>query len=330
MAQMMSRTRTFLDPAILTGNGGPLLGGAAGEPMAIVLTADGAGLRAGGRGADAGRAVGAGAARGAALDRHPALGAGAVAVTPLWQRYFLDLFLLVPPLYGWYHCRSRARSRSARGQRSLFQPAALLVPVLFCFSLGLLFLRFFPLLMKLLAGLAAWLPGTTLLLTLRQLARSTAQYAGPLLAAHPDGQPATFTASMAVTLDSHLWDQVYYQVGADLNLPSWAKAPTRRRRSRCRPGDDGSDDDRGAAVALSARRRPPGCGRRPGRGARGRLQRHSQHRRPPTGGADPGHRPGGPARGGLFPARFRYNESLGELMNRLAVAATASWSAAAF
>jgi putative ABC transport system permease protein len=57
-----------------------------------------------------------------------------------------------------------------------------------------------------------------LLLTLRQLARSAGQYTGPLLLLSLTLSLATFTASMAVTLDGHLGDQVYYQVGADLNL----------------------------------------------------------------------------------------------------------------
>jgi putative ABC transport system permease protein len=69
-----------------------------------------------------------------------------------------------------------------------------------------------------LAWLANWLPGTTPILTLRQLARSAGQYIGPLLLLTLTLSLATFTASMAVTLDGHLQDQVYYQVGADLNL----------------------------------------------------------------------------------------------------------------
>jgi putative ABC transport system permease protein len=66
--------------------------------------------------------------------------------------------------------------------------------------------------------MAARLPGTTPLLTLRQLARASGQYTGPLLLLSLTLSLATFTASMAVTLDGHLHDRVYYQVGADLSL----------------------------------------------------------------------------------------------------------------
>lgn len=79
-------------------------------------------------------------------------------------------------------------------------------------------MRLFPLLTRSLSWLAAQLPGVTLLLTLRQLARSTSQYIGPLVLLSLTVSLATFTASMAVTLDDYLTDQVYYQVGADLNL----------------------------------------------------------------------------------------------------------------
>jgi putative ABC transport system permease protein len=71
-------------------------------------------------------------------------------------------------------------------------------------------------------GALAWveslLPGTTPLLTLRQLARSAGQYTGPLLLLALTLSLAAFSASMAVTLDEHLVDRVYYQTGADLNL----------------------------------------------------------------------------------------------------------------
>jgi putative ABC transport system permease protein len=140
---------------------------------------------------------------------------------PFWQRYFLDLLLLTPALYGWYIMRQQGTITSivsGGGSDPFSNPLLFLVPALFCFSLALLFVRLFPWLTRALAWLAARLPGTISLLTLRQLARAPGQYTGPLLLLSLTLSLATFTASMAVTLDSHLEDQVYYQVGADLNL----------------------------------------------------------------------------------------------------------------
>jgi putative ABC transport system permease protein len=140
-------------------------------------------------------------------------------IRPFWQRYFLDLLLLALPLYGWYVLRQQGTiTMMAQGDDPFSNPLLFLVPALFCFSLALLFVRVFPWLMGVLAWLAARLPGPTLVLTLRQLARSSSLYTGPLLLLSLTLSLATFTASMAVTLDGHLRDQIYYQSGADLNL----------------------------------------------------------------------------------------------------------------
>jgi putative ABC transport system permease protein len=140
-------------------------------------------------------------------------------IRPIWQRYYLDLLLLIPPLYGWYQLdRQGAVAVLGSGEDPFSNPLLFLVPILFCFGLGLFLMRLFPLLMGFLARLAAGLPFTTPLMTLRQLARSAALYAGPLLLLCLTVSLAFFTASMALTLNRHLRDRVYYQVGADLNL----------------------------------------------------------------------------------------------------------------
>jgi putative ABC transport system permease protein len=217
LAQMMGQTRTFLDPTLL--DWGVLQATIATPSLGVVLTP--AALWYG--------LLGVGLAVLALLV--PTLAASSHTIVtfkwerarallrPLYQRYFLDLLLLVPPLYGWYLLRQQGTiTLLGSGGDPFSNPMLFLVPALFCFSLALLFVRIFPWLMGALAWLARWLPGTTLLLMLRQLARSAGQYTGPLLLLSLTLSLATFTASMAVTLDGHLQDQVYYQVGADLNL----------------------------------------------------------------------------------------------------------------
>lgn len=141
---------------------------------------------------------------------------------PFWQRYFLDLFLLAPPLYGYYLLRQRGTISVNLGSGATsdpFQnPLLFLVPTLFIFALGLLFIRLFPLLMSLLAWIADWLPSTSSVLALRHLARSSRHYTGPLLLLILTLGLAAFTASMALTLDDHLVDRMYYEVGGDLRL----------------------------------------------------------------------------------------------------------------
>jgi putative ABC transport system permease protein len=137
MAQLMSRTRTFLDPAILTSNGG--------EPMAIVFTPTSLAYAL----------VGVALTLAALLIPALLIAQHSIVtlrweqarslLAPVWQRYFLDLILLVPPFYGWYQLAKQGTITMGSGSNDPFSnPLLFLVPVLFCFSLGLLFLRFFP------------------------------------------------------------------------------------------------------------------------------------------------------------------------------------------
>lgn len=143
---------------------------------------------------------------------------------PWWQRLYLDFLLLAVPLYGYYLLRQRGtisflgRTVSAAEGDPFRNPLLFLVPTLFVFALALVFLRLFPLLMEALARLAEAVPEASPLLALRQLARSSRQYSGPLMLIVLTLGLACFTASMAETLDRGLVDQVYYQVGADVRL----------------------------------------------------------------------------------------------------------------
>jgi putative ABC transport system permease protein len=141
---------------------------------------------------------------------------------PFWQRFFLDVMLLVPSLYGYYLLKQRGTlSINLIGGTTSdpFQnPLLFLVPALFVFALGLLGLRLFPWFMSILARLTDWLPSAALPLAFRHLSRSSGYYTGPLMLLILTLGLATFTASMALTLDDHLVDRTYYEVGSDLQL----------------------------------------------------------------------------------------------------------------
>jgi putative ABC transport system permease protein len=141
---------------------------------------------------------------------------------PLWQRFYLDFLLLVPPLYGYYMLKQRG-TISILGQNlsvgNPYQnPLLFLVPTLFVFAVALICIRFLPAMMSALAWAGARLRGASHVLALRHLARSPGQYLGPLLLLVLTLSLAVFAASMARTLDRHLTDRVYYDVGADMNL----------------------------------------------------------------------------------------------------------------
>jgi len=90
--------------------------------------------------------------------------------------------------------------------------------VLGIFSVTLLFLRFLPFLMSVIAWIASRTRSIGLLLAARHLSRSPGFYSTPLLLLTVTLSLSAFTASLAQTLDNHLYDQMYYQNGADYNM----------------------------------------------------------------------------------------------------------------
>jgi putative ABC transport system permease protein len=252
LAQWMGRMRTFLDPTLTNGH-----------PRLIVLSSNTIWYGV----------IGVVLAIMAMLI--PALSASRHTIVtfrwsqartlrkPAWQRYYLDGLLLIPTIYGWYLLRQQGSSAS--GQGSLFSnPLLFLVPALFCFSLGLLFMRLFPIVMRAVAWLADQLSGITALLTLRQVARSTGHdRAGPLLLLTITLSLATFSASMAATLDGHLRDQAYYQVGADVNLAELGEDTTEQQQAtppgqQSVPQQKKEDEPRWLFMPVSDHLRVPG------------------------------------------------------------------------
>jgi putative ABC transport system permease protein len=138
---------------------------------------------------------------------------------PWWQRYFLDVILLIPAIYSYVLLRRPASPLSSLTQGDLFaNPLLFLAPVLFIFSWALLLLRLLPRLMGGLARLSRRARGVVPLLVFHDLSLQAGQLAGPLLLLVLTTALATFSASLALTLDLHLHDRIYYRVGADLRL----------------------------------------------------------------------------------------------------------------
>jgi putative ABC transport system permease protein len=142
---------------------------------------------------------------------------------PWWQRAWLDVLLLLPAGYGTYLLQQQGSIVLPVGEdvanNSPFQnPLLLLVPALGILALTLVFLRILPLLMTILAWLVSHFGGVGLLLATRQLSRTPGFYTAPMILLVLTLSLSAFTASLAQTLDNHLFDQSYYQVGADMNL----------------------------------------------------------------------------------------------------------------
>ncbi len=152
---------------------------------------------------------------------------------PFWQRAYLDVLLLIPAAYGIYQLQTGG---------SLFQgnadpfsnPLLVLTPVLLCFALGLLALRLIPLILEGLARLATVPAWVAPLVTLRALARQTDNYRGALLLLILTLSLATYSSTMADTLDGAMRTELTYQVGAMTQL-----FETGESADRARPGQPG-------------------------------------------------------------------------------------------
>jgi putative ABC transport system permease protein len=141
---------------------------------------------------------------------------------PLWQRLYLDILLLIPALYGYQQLRLSGMigvPGVTVGTDDPFRnPLLLLAPALMVFAGTLVGMRFLPLLLRALAWIAGLLPGVALVTALRFLSRTPGAYGGPALLVALTLALATFTSSMALTLDRHSEERAYYRGAADVRL----------------------------------------------------------------------------------------------------------------
>jgi len=170
---------------------------------------------------------------------------------PRWQRAWLDVLLLIPVAYGAYLLWQQGSIALPVADGALvsdpFQnPLLFLVPALGIFALTLFFLRILPVCMAAVAWVASHIGGVGFLLAARHLARTPRFYTAPLMILVLTLSLSAFTASLAQTLDHHLYDQTYYQVGADMDLAelggvSEAEGPRMALGGDMTPGIGGGD-----------------------------------------------------------------------------------------
>ncbi|MCB0063913.1 MAG: ABC transporter permease, partial [Caldilineaceae bacterium] len=140
---------------------------------------------------------------------------------PWWQRAWLDVLLLIPAGYGAYLLQQQG-SIGMMGEGNTGDPFAnpllFLVPALGAFALTLFILRLLPLIMRVIAWIAGRTNSVGFLLATRYLSRDPGFYTTPLVLLILTLSLSAFTASLAQTLDNHLYDQSYYRTGADMRL----------------------------------------------------------------------------------------------------------------
>ncbi len=135
---------------------------------------------------------------------------------PSYQRFFLDFLLLAIAVYGYFTIRGRDSLLSFGPEGQLFSdPLPLVAPVIFIFAVTLVFLRFFPIVVSVIAAVGARFYGFGVYLGLRQISRSPGQFTRLVFLFILTFALGTLSASMAATVDRNINDRVLFKVGAD-------------------------------------------------------------------------------------------------------------------
>ncbi len=146
--------------------------------------------------------------------------------SPLWQKLFLDVLLLGVAAYGWYLFQQRKITLVSSGltnDQLQVEPLLFFVPAIFLFACGLLFIRLFPWVLKLLFLGTKRLKSIPVYLTMTQLSRSAKQYHPVMLLLTLTLGLGVYSASTARTIDLNTSESSLYQYGTDVVMQAqWA------------------------------------------------------------------------------------------------------------
>ena len=140
---------------------------------------------------------------------------------PLWEKYFLDILLLAVSGYGLYGYNLRQQAleiTGASGTELAIDPMLFIISTLFILGVGLVLLRIYPYLVRLLflAGKRIWSP--VMYASFVQVGRSGGQDQSLMLFIILTLSIGIFNANAARTLNNNIEEKIRYSIGADLNI----------------------------------------------------------------------------------------------------------------
>lgn len=153
--------------------------------------------------------------------------------TPFWHKAFLDVAALAVSIYGLYTFQNRLKDLKSLGLNTddlQIDPLQFVMPALFVLGAGLLLLRLYPYILKLVywIGRKWWPP--SLYATLIQVGRSNSQYQFLMVFLIMTIAIGVFSAGAARTLNNNTEDRIRYSNGADFVMkarwPNDAPPPT--------------------------------------------------------------------------------------------------------
>ncbi len=136
---------------------------------------------------------------------------------PLFLRYYLDVALVLLLAVVFWRLRQDEQlfTRTLFGERQS-DPLLLATPAVIMITAGVVFLRLFPLVLRLVAWALTWVAGAATLVGIRSLARDPTHYSRLVLMLMLATGVGMFGATFSATLDHSYDDRARYPVGADV------------------------------------------------------------------------------------------------------------------
>ena len=140
---------------------------------------------------------------------------------PFWQRYYLDLVMVLPTYYLLRQLKLAGSISIGKWHSSgdvFADPVVFLVPAMFILTSALVAARIVPLLLRLFDRAFSGRLPITPALTVQQLGRRGGDYTNAMLLIVTMMAIGVFVASMALSLDAWLGDRIGYRIGADVSF----------------------------------------------------------------------------------------------------------------
>ena len=142
--------------------------------------------------------------------------------TPLFLRYYLDVaFVVVAALVFWQLSQQEQLFTETIFGETQADPFLLLTPTVFLVTVGVVFLRLFPLALRSTAWAVGKTRSTAMLVGMRSLVRNPTHYTRLILLLMFATGVGMFGASFNATLDRSYVDRAAYAVGADLRASNF-------------------------------------------------------------------------------------------------------------
>lgn len=146
---------------------------------------------------------------------------GRPPAAPFWQRYYLDLVLLVLGVVLYWELKERGSllTMDVLGGMGM-DPLLLITPILLLLAIAIVFLRLFPVIISLATRLSGYIKNTPVVLGLWYMARNPVHYTRLILLLIMASSVGMFSSTFLGTLERSFDERNLYASGGDARLES--------------------------------------------------------------------------------------------------------------